>query len=98
LRDHDVDECPDLSSPLTHRISAPKVLVEDHQGQAVWQLGHQGRHGPQLLTGGVLDDEECMQPAQGDRLLVGQVAGQDRLRVCAQELVPRRFGTARRRG
>jgi hypothetical protein len=36
-------------------------------------------------AGGVLDDEEGMQPVQGGRLRVGQGAGQDRVRLRARE-------------
>ena len=39
-------------------------------------------------AGGVLDDEERIQPAQGDRLQMQQVAGQDRVRLRPQELAP----------
>jgi hypothetical protein len=41
-------------------------------------------------AGGMLDDEEGIQPAQGDRLEMEQVAGQDRirLRLRLQELRP----------
>jgi hypothetical protein len=45
-------------------------------------------------AGGVLDDEERIQPVQGDRLKVEQVAGQDRVRLRAQEFAPRRFGSS----
>src|ERR1044072_6841298 len=41
-------------------------------------------------AGGVLDDEECVQPAQGDRVEVEQVAGEDRLRLRSEELRPGR--------
>jgi hypothetical protein len=43
---------------------------------------------------GVLDDEEDVQPAQGDGVDVKQVAGQDRVRLRAQELGPRGSGAA----
>jgi hypothetical protein len=44
-------------------------------------------------AGGVLDDEERVQPAQGDRLKMEHVAGQDRVRLGSQKLPP---GPARR--
>jgi hypothetical protein len=37
---------------------------------------------------GVLDDEERIQPTQGEGVDVGHVAGQDRVRLRAQELAP----------
>jgi hypothetical protein len=39
-------------------------------------------------AGGVLDDEEDVQPTQGDGVEVEQVAGQDRVRLGSQELGP----------
>jgi hypothetical protein len=39
-------------------------------------------------AGGVLADEEDVQPAQADGVQVEQVAGQDRVRVRSQELGP----------
>jgi hypothetical protein len=39
-------------------------------------------------AGGVLDDEERIQPAQGDGVEVEQVAGEDRVSLGAQELGP----------
>jgi hypothetical protein len=45
-------------------------------------------------AGGVLDDDEDIQPAQGDGVEMEQVAGKDRVRLRAQELGPR--GSARR--
>src|SRR3954452_8591873 len=47
-------------------------------------------------AGGVLNDEERIQPAQGDRLQMQQVAGQDRVRLRPQEPAPRWFGPTRR--
>jgi hypothetical protein len=43
-------------------------------------------------AGGVLDDEERTQPTQGQGVDVEHVAGQDRLRLRAQELAPQRPG------
>jgi hypothetical protein len=37
---------------------------------------------------GVLDDEEDIQPAQGDGVQMKQVAGRDRMRLGLQELGP----------
>jgi hypothetical protein len=47
-------------------------------------------------AGGVLDDEERVQPAQGDGVEVKQVAGQDRVRLGPQELGPGWSGPSRR--
>ena len=47
-------------------------------------------------AGGVLDDEERVEPLQGDRVEVEQVAGQDRLGLRAEELRPGRSGPSRR--
>jgi hypothetical protein len=46
--------------------------------------------------GGVLNDEERIQPAQGDGVDVEEVASQDGVRLGAQELRPGRSGTPRR--
>jgi hypothetical protein len=43
----------------------------------------------------VLDDEERMQPAQGDGLEMEHVAGQDGVCLRAQELAARRSGAPR---
>ena len=45
-------------------------------------------------AGGVLDDEERVEPVQGDRVRVEQVAGQDALGLRLQELRPGRSGPA----
>jgi hypothetical protein len=45
-------------------------------------------------AGGVLEDEEDIQPVQGDGVEVKQVAGQDRVCLRAQELGPRGPGAA----
>jgi hypothetical protein len=47
-------------------------------------------------AGGVFDDEERVEPVQGDRVEGEQVAGQDRVRLGPQELGPRWSGSARR--
>jgi hypothetical protein len=39
-------------------------------------------------AGGVLDHEEDVQPAQADGVQMEQVAGQDRVRLRAQEFSP----------
>jgi hypothetical protein len=46
-------------------------------------------------AGGVLDDEERIQPAQGDGVEEKQVAGQDRIGLRPQKLAPRRSGAVR---
>jgi hypothetical protein len=45
-------------------------------------------------AGGVLDDEERVQPVQGDGVEMEQVAGQDRARLRPQKLGPGRSGSA----
>ena len=45
-------------------------------------------------AGGVLDDEERVQPVQGDGVEMQQVAGQDRARLRPQKLGPGRSGSA----
>jgi hypothetical protein len=46
--------------------------------------------------GGVLDDEERVEPVQGDCVEVEHVAGQDRLGLRVEELRPGRPGSPRR--
>ena len=59
-------------------------VVEVHE-QVAGQLGQpccgrvRGDAEDVDAAGGVLDDEECVEPVQGDRVEVEQVAGQDRL-------------------
>ena len=48
-------------------------------------------------AGGVFDDEERVEPPQGDRVEVEQIARQDRLGLRAEELRPGWSGTPRRR-
>jgi hypothetical protein len=47
-------------------------------------------------AGGVLDNEEGVQPAQDDGVQMKQIAGHDPMRLCAQELGPRGSGSSRR--
>jgi hypothetical protein len=46
------------------------------------------------VAGGVLEDEEGIEPVQGDRVEVEQVAGEDAVGLRAQELRPGRSGPA----
>ena len=46
-------------------------------------------------AGGVLDDEERVEPLQADRVEVEHVAGQDCLGLRAEELRPGRSGSSR---
>jgi hypothetical protein len=48
-------------------------------------------------AGGVLDDKERVQPLQGDGVDVKEVAGQDPVRLGAQELGPGGSGSPGRR-
>jgi hypothetical protein len=73
----------------------PVGVVEVHE-QVARQLGEpgSGRMSGDAedvdAAGGVLDDEERVEPLQGDRVDVEQVAGQDRLGLHAEELRPGR--------
>jgi hypothetical protein len=76
-------------------------FVEVHR-QVAGQLG-QPRSGrvsgdPEDVqaAGGVLDDEEGVEPAQADGVEVKQIAGQDPVRLVPQELGPCRSGAAGR--
>src|SRR3954447_21314904 len=44
----------------------------------------------------MLDDEERVEPVQSDRVEVKQIAGQDRLALCVEELGPGRLASPRR--
>ena len=76
-------------------------VVEVHE-QVAGQLGEpgSGRVGGDAedvhAAGGVLDDEERVEPVQGDRVEVEQVAGEDRLGLRSEELRPGRSGPPRR--
>jgi hypothetical protein len=78
-------------------------VVEVHE-QIAGLLGEPGAGGaggdPEdvYAAGGVLDDEERIQPAQGDGVEVEQVAGEDRVSLGVQELGPRWSGSPGRRG
>ena len=69
-------------------------VVEVHE-QVAGLLGQPGAGGMRgdaedvYAPGGVFDDEERIQPVQGDGVEVEQVAGQDRVRLRFQELRPR---------
>ena len=75
-------------------------VVEGHE-QVAGLLGQPGAGGvggdaeDVHAAGGVLDDEERIQPVQGDGVEVEQVAGQDGVCLRAQELAPRRSGATR---
>ena len=79
---------------------APVGVVEVHE-QVARLLGEpcSGRVGGDAedvyAAGGVLDDEERVEPVQGDRVEVEQVAGQDRLGLGVEELRPGRPGPSR---
>jgi hypothetical protein len=80
---------------------APVGVVEVHD-QVAGLLGQpcSGRVGGDAQdvhpAGGVLDDEERVEPVQGDRVEVKQVAGQDRMCLRLEELRPGRIGPPRR--
>ena len=68
-------------------------VVEIHE-QVAGLLGQPGTGGVRgdaedvHPAGGVLDDEERVEPVQGDRVEVEQVTGEDRVRLGPQELGP----------
>ncbi len=45
-------------------------------------------------AGGVLDDEERVEPVQGDRIQLEQVAGEDAMGLRPEELRPGRSGSS----
>ena len=75
-------------------------VVEVHE-QVAGLLGEPGAGGvggdaeDVHAAGGVLDDEERVEPVQGDGVEVEQVAGQDGVRLGVQELAPRWSGSPR---
>ena len=75
--------------------------VEVHE-QIAGELGEpgSGRMGGDAqdvhAAGGVFDDEERVEPVQGDRVEVEHVAGQDRLGLRSEELRPGRAGPSLR--
>jgi hypothetical protein len=76
---------------------APAGVVEVHQ-QVARELsqpsaGGVGGHAEDVYaTGGVFDDEERVELVQVDRVEVEQVAGEDAVGLCAEELGPGRTG------
>jgi hypothetical protein len=68
-------------------------VVEVHE-QVAGLLGQPGAGGMRgdaedvYASGGVLDDEERVQPVQGDGVEVEQVAGEDRVGLGLQKLPP----------
>jgi hypothetical protein len=85
-------------SRMRNRNRRPVVEVHEQVARLLGQprAGRMGSDAEQMYSaGGVLDDEERIQPAQRDGLEVEQVAGQDRVRLSAQELAPGRSGATR---
>jgi hypothetical protein len=86
-----------VAVPDEEAEAAPGV-VDVHE-QVAGLLGQPGAGGvggdSRMCTRRVLDDEEGIQPAQGDRLKMEQIAGQDRVCPYVQELAPRRSGPMR---
>ena len=100
--DHGVEGGGELAVAVADQEpEAPVGVVEVHE-QVAGLLGQpgSGRVGGDAQdvypAGGVLDDEERVEPVQGDRVDVEQVAGQDRLGLRAEELRPGRPGPPRR--
>jgi hypothetical protein len=56
--------------------------------------GMGGDPGDVHAAGGVLDDDQDVEPAEEDGVDVGEVDGEDRLGLGGQELLPRRPGPA----
>jgi hypothetical protein len=80
-------------SRMRNRNRRPVVEVHEQVAGLLSQprAGRVGGDGEQVhATGGVLDDEERIQSAQGNGLEVEQVAGQDHVRLRSQELRPAR--------
>ena len=81
---------------------APTGIIEVHE-QVAGLLGEPGSGGVGSdakdvhPAGGVLDDEEAIQPVQRDGVEVEQVAGEDSARLGSQELWPRGSAPTRRR-
>jgi hypothetical protein len=89
-----------LASRSRMRNRKPLTGVVEIHEQVAGQLGQPGagRVGGDTedvhAAGGVLDDEERVQPVQGEGVEVEQVAGQDRVGLCPQELRPGRSCSA----
>jgi hypothetical protein len=79
--------------------AAPVVEVHDQVAGLLGQPGAGGLGGDAEQVdpaGGVLDDEERVQAPEADGVEVEQVAGEDRLCLCAEELRPARPCSPRR--
>ena len=92
----------ELGVAIADEEPEPLAGVVEVHGQVAGQLGQpragRVRGDPEDVdaAGGVLDDEERVEPVQGDGVEVKQVAGQDPVRLGSQELGPRGSGSAGR--
>ena len=109
LDDRDVDGGEDgvegggeLGVAIADEEPEPLAGVVEVHGQVAGLLGQpragRVRGDPEDVhpAGGVLDDEERVEPVQGDGVEVKQVAGQDPVRLGPQEFGPRGSGAAGR--
>ena len=86
--EHGVEGCGELgvAVPDEKPEAAAGVLeIHDQVASLLSQPGSGGMGGDAedvYAAGGVLDDKEDMQPAQGDGVEMEHVAGQDGLRLC----------------
>jgi hypothetical protein len=99
--EHGVEGGGELAVAVADEESeVPVGVVEVHE-QVAGLLGEPGcgRVGGDAedvdAAGAVFDDEECLEPVQGDRVEVEQVAGQDAVGLGVEELRPGRPGPAR---
>src|SRR4051812_14771621 len=80
-------------SRMRNRMRCPASSRSMSRLRACWvsqaPVGWAGDSEDVHPAGGVLDDEERVEPVQGDRVEVEQVAGQDRICLRPQKLAPR---------
>ena len=85
-------------SRMRNRKPRPASSIHEQVARLLGQprAGRVGGDAEQVYpAGGVLDDEERVEPVQRDGVEVKQVAGQDGVRLRAQELAPGRSGATR---
>jgi hypothetical protein len=101
--EHSVEGGGELAVAVTDEEPEASVGVVEVHEQVAGLLGQPGsrrvRSDAQDVypAGGVLDDEERVQPVQRDRVEMEQVARDDRLGLRVEELGPGRPGAPRRR-
>jgi hypothetical protein len=98
--EHGVEGRGELGVAVADQELEATVGVIEIHAEVAGQLGQPGSGGvggeaeDVDAAGGVLDDEERVEPVQGKGVDMQQVAGQDRVGLCAEELGPGRSGTA----